>query len=72
MATRKIFGATLIALLLASLAYMFYGTAPRMWELLTTASPMETAQMVVVLILCGIILAGRVIVAVVSRIESGQ
>ena len=45
---RKIFGAALIALLLASLGYMFYGTAPRMWELLTTASPMETAQMVVV------------------------
>ena len=69
---RKIFGAALIALLLASLGYMFYGTAPRMWELLTTASPMETAQMVVILVLCGIILTGRVIVAVVSRLESRQ
>lgn len=67
MAMRKIFGAALIALLLASVGYMFYGTAPRMWELFSTATPGETVLMVIVLTLAAIIIVCRAVVAVLSR-----
>ena len=66
---RRAFGMTLIALAIASIGYMFYGTVPMMWELFETASPGERVQMVVVLALCAVILVCRVTVAVISRIE---
>ncbi len=69
MATRKIFGATLIALLLASLAYMFYGTVPIVWAGLTGTSPGETALLIIALVLCAIIFVCRTIVAVADHIE---
>lgn len=66
---RRAFGMTLIALAIASVGYMFYGTVPMMLDLFATASPGERVQMVVVLLLCAVILVCRVTVAVISRIE---
>lgn len=66
---RKMLGAALIALLLASVAYMFYGTAPIVWAGLTETSPGETAVLIVAVILCAIILVCRTIVAVADHIE---
>ena len=66
---RKMFGAVLIALLLASAAYMFYGTAPIVWAGLTEAPPGETALLIIALVLCAIILVCRTIVAVADHIE---
>lgn len=66
---RKLFGAALLALLLASVAYMFYGTAPTVWAGLTETPPGETALLIIALVLCAIILVCRTIVAVADHIE---
>ena len=66
---RKIIGAMLLALLLASVAYMFYGTVPIVWAGLTESPPAETALLIVALVLCAIILVCRTIVAIATHIE---
>ena len=69
---RKLFGLALIGLLLASVGYMFYGTAPRMWELFSIASPGETVLMAIVLYLAVIIIVCRAGSAILSRGQARQ
>ena len=66
----KAYALTMIALMVAAVGYMFYGTVPIMLDLFATASPGERVQMIVGLSLCAVILVCRVTVAVISHLES--
>ena len=65
----KAYALTMIALMVAAIGYMFYGTVPMMLDLFATASPGERVQMAVVMALCAVILVCRVTVAVLSHLE---
>ena len=64
---RKAYGLTLIALLLAGVGYMFYGTAPMVSQAVATASPGARVQIGLVLTLVAIIIVCRIIVAVLDQ-----
>lgn len=66
---RKAYGMMLIALMLAGVGYMFYGTAPMVSQAVAAASPGEKVQIVLALALVAIIIVCRIVVAVLDRVE---
>ena len=64
---RKAYGLTLIALLLAGVGYMFYGTVPMVSQAVAAASPGERVQIGLVLALVAIIIVCRIVAAVLDR-----
>lgn len=66
---RKAYGLTLMALMLAGVGYMFYGTVPMVAQALAAASPGEKVQIALVLALVAIIIVCRIVVVVLNRVE---
>ena len=65
---RKAYGLTLIALLLAGVGYMFYGTVPMVSQAVAAASPGARVQIGLVLALVAISIVCRIIVAVLDQV----